>query len=260
MNKSAQIREIGAEMLLNFLYPELQDKWTARHEGTFYRNYSEDILSVSPESAEVTLSRDSFLNLLPQRLFSGEEDLKKGDKLEKHKELEQEMRVLSEAVLPLDSFAFRQRLMLERRTSELLEDKLEYVLRTYFGYDLAAEQNPYVREFAVLLPYVRNWRGSFKNIKTLLSVVFRCPVTVTERRWSETDSTREWIPEIRYELEIPDLAPEAYRSLSADLQPLREFLSEWFMPMEMRLELAVKHHQAPRPLETGLTLDYNTEL
>ena len=255
-----QIPEIGAEMLLNYLYPELEDRWIAHHDGAFYRNYNRDVMELSPEENTVWLSRDGFLDLLPQGLLSREDYLKTGDIQEKHKELEQEMRVLSEAVLPLDSFAFRQRLMLERRTSELLEDKLEYVLRTYFGYDLAAEQNPYVREFAVLLPYVRNWRGSFKNIKTLLSVVFRCPVTVTERRWSETDSTREWIPEIRYELEIPDLAPEAYRSLIADLQPLREFLSEWFMPMEMRLELAVKHHLAPRPLETGLTLDYNTEL
>ena len=73
MNISQQIPEISAEMLLNLLYPELEDKWIAHHDGTFYRNYSRDVLSLSPEEAEVSLSRDSILGLLPRNLLSPEE-------------------------------------------------------------------------------------------------------------------------------------------------------------------------------------------
>ena len=68
-----QISEISAEMLLGRLYPELEDRWTAHHDGTFYRNYSRDVMEVEPEIAEVWLSRDSILGLLPQGLISTEE-------------------------------------------------------------------------------------------------------------------------------------------------------------------------------------------
>ena len=129
-----QIPEIGAEMLLGYLYPELEDRWTARHEGTFYRNYNQDVLSLDPEAAEVSLSRDSLLALLPQGLLSSEDALKKGDKLEKHKEQERQLIILSEAFRPFDTLAFRRQLKVERQVSDLLDSKLEYLLKTYAGY------------------------------------------------------------------------------------------------------------------------------
>ena len=257
---STRIPEIGAEMLLNYLYPELENRWIARHESTFYRNYSRDVMDLSPDELTVWLSRDGFLDLLPQGLFSREDELKKGDWQEKHKELEQQQKILSEAFLPFDTFSFRRSLQMERSVSALVRDKLEYVLKTYFGYDLAAEENPYVREFAVLLPLARQWRGNFGLVRNLLSAVFHCRVEQLERRYSQTDSTRQWLPVIRYELQMPDLSLDAYRNLSREVEPLTAFLSEWFIPMEVRLEIAVKHHLAGRPLDRQAILDYNTEL
>ena len=125
-----QIPDIGAEMLLNYLYPELEERWTARLEGTFYRNYSPDILSLDPETAEVSLSRDGMLKLLPQGLLSQEGDLRKGGKKSSHKDLEYRLKVLSEAFLPFDSFSFRRRMRAERSVSELVGGKLEYLLKT----------------------------------------------------------------------------------------------------------------------------------
>lgn len=255
-----QISEISAEMLLGRLYPELEDRWTAHHDGTFYRNYSRDVMEVEPEIAEVWLSRDSILGLLPQGLISTEDELRTGDKSEKHKELEMRKKLLSEAFLPIDTFTFRRSLKVERNVSELLEGKLEYILKTYFDVDLQDEKNPYVREFAVLLPCIRNRRGDFQLIRRLLSDVFGCEVTMQERRYSETDSTRQWLPSIRYELLVPELTAESYREMLLDVKPLEAFLGEWFVPMEVRLEIEIKQHNALRPLDGGLTLDYNTEL
>ena len=257
---TTQIPEIGAEMLLNYLYPELEDRWIAHHDGAFYRNYSRDVMELSPEENTVWLSRDGFLDLLPQGLLSREDSLKTGDIQEKHKELERQLRILSEAFLPFDSLAFRRRLKLERNLSEVLEGKLSYVLKTYFGVDLEAQENPYVREFAVLLPYVRQWRGDFGQLKSLLSAVFHCPVAMKEGRYSETDSTREWLPVVRYELLVPGLSAAEFQALYTEVKPLEAVLSEWFVPMEVRLELAVREHTDASRVNSRLTLDYNTEL
>ena len=260
MTKISQIPEIGAEMLLNRLYPELQDRWTAHHDGTFYRNYSRDVMDIDPSLETVWLSRDGFLELLPQGLLSKEDEFKTGDVQEKHKELDLQMRILSEAFLPLDSILFRSRLRLESSVSDLLSDKLALILKEYFGYDIAAETNPYVKEFALILPYVRHWRGDLNLIKGLLSSIFHCEVELTVRRYSESDSTRCWLPAIRFELLIPDLTGEDYRALHKDLQPLADFISEWFIPAESRLELLVKHRSAGSLLDTDMILDYNTEI
>ena len=260
MNVNTQIPEIGAEMLLNLLYPELEEKWIAHHDGTFYRNYNRDVLSLSPEELRVWLSRDSLLGLLPRGLYSTEDDLKKGDRTEKIKETELQLKILSEAFLPFDTFTFRRLLKAERSIEELLGDKLAWLIRNYIGFDITEVKNPHVREFAVLLPGIRQWRGDFELMKSLLTSVFRCEVRMEERRWSETDSSVEWLPEIRYELLIPDLSPEEFRSLQADILPLRDFLAEWFMPMDVRLNLAVRQHHVDAGIDSGLILDYNTEL
>lgn len=260
MDLNQQIPEISAEMLLHFLYPELEEKWIVHHEGTFYRNYNRDVLSVEPEEAQVWVSRDSLLRLLPQGLLSPEGELRTSDPDERHDEIQQRLKVLSEAFLPFDSFAFRRRLKAERSIADLLGGKLDYILKHYFGFDFSAEQNPYVRQFAVLLPGIRRWRGDLDLLRSLLSHIFHCEVHLVERRYSETDSTKAWLPEVRYELLIPGLTPEEYRALQADILPLKDFLAEWFIPLDVRLEIAVKHHHADACLNGQLTLDYNTEL
>lgn len=260
MTRTEQIPEIGAEMLLNLLYPELQDRWTVHHEGTFYRNYNRDVLSVSEEDAEVWLSRDSLLRLLPQGLFTTDEDLKQGDIKEKHKELEQQLKILKEAFLPFDTLTFRRQLHTEQQVASLVSGKLPYVLKTYYGFDWEAQQNPYVRELGVLLPFIRERRGDLGLIRRLLECLFRCPVEQREHRYSQEDSTRCWIPLVRFELLKEGLDAREYQSLRKDLEPLAAFLEEWFMPVEVRLELAVKQHGKTPQLGEALTLDYNTEL
>lgn len=260
MSYNVHIPEIGAEMLLNYLYPELEDQWTVRQEGTFYRNYNRDVLSLDPDTASVRLSRDGLLGLLPQGLLSQEEDLLSGDRKEKHKELEQHLKLLSEAFLPFDTFNFRRRLKVERSVSELLNGKLEWLLKSYFGFDLAAESNPYVKEVAVLLPYISRRRGDFGLIRNVLESLFHCPVNMQERRYSQLDSTRCWLPLIRYELLIPGLQAQEYRDLSAAIEPLTDFMAQWFMPMEIKLEIMVRQHGVAPAMGAPLTLDYNTEL
>lgn len=260
MKLDINIPEIGAEMMLNYLYPELADRWIVRNEGTFYRNYNNDALSVDTESGEISLARDGFLKLLPQGLISPADELQKGDKKEKHKEIERRKRVLKEAFIPIDTVTFRRKLKIEREVSELLNQKLEYILRSYFDIEYNKIENPYVKEWASLLPYIRKRRADLRLIKNILESQFKCNVRVFTGRYSETDSTRIWIPLIRYELIIEKLTAEEYKNLTKELDPLREFISEWFIPAEMKCEILIKDHKESPILENKLALDYNTRI
>lgn len=259
MKASYDISQISAEMLLNYLYPELGEKWVAQYAGTFYRNYNNDHLSVYEETAEVVLARDGFLKLLPEALLSDENDLKGGNFSEKYEKLEQKKKIFQEAFMPFNTFSFRQKIRMEKKLSELLGIKLDYLLKTYFHYDLAAETNPYVKEIAVLLPYVSKLRADFGTIAKLLGHMFGCKIQMKMGRYSHVDSTRYWIPKVEYQMLIPDLSSEEYCKLKADIEPLRQFIAEWMMPAEVRCEITIKHHQQPQTVGEGMILDYNTE-
>lgn len=260
MKRDHNIGQISAELLLNYLYPEMEQEWIADDKGSFFRNYNRDILELYTDEKRVELSRDGFLKLLPPGLLSDEEDLKSKDAVSKSKEVERRMHLLNEAFLPIDTMHFRQSLQIERQVSELQSTKVEYLLKEYFGFDLAAEKNPYVKAAAVLLPYAKQWRGDFPALRRLIEVLFDCEVEMTEGRYSESDSTIRWVPMIRYDLLIPNLETEEYKALSSQLQPFADFIREWFIPAEVVCQVNIKEHGQTQQTNTRLTLDYNTEL
>lgn len=260
MNYDINIPEIGAEMMLNYLYPELEEHWIVHNEGTFYRNYNNDTLSVSPETNEIFLARDGFLKLLPQGMISPEDELQKGDKREKHKEIEERKKILKDVFVPIDSVIFRRKLKVEREISQLLNDKLSYILKTYFGIDYNQTKNPYVKELSSLLPFIRNRRGDYGLIKNLLESLFECKVNLFIGRYSETDSTLQWLPLIRYELVKEKLDRLGFIEMSEQLLQVRDFISEWFIPAEMKCEILAKDHSESPILGKKLILDYNTKI
>ena len=248
------LSEISAEMLVNYLYPDLSDRWIVQAEGTFYRNYNSDLLAYDDEAAVVQLSRDSFCQLLPQGLLyrAAERGKVNSEKIMARK------RLLMDLFQPFDTFAFRCRLNLEREVSSLLETRLQEILSRYFGFDLASEQNHYIRETAVLLPFVSHLRGDLYFVRDLLSSLFKCEVQLTIGRYSETDNTRSWLPMARYEMIMPDLSAEEYNRLMKDVRPLNEFVCEWFMPMEAKCFIDIRWKDINLPEEP--VLNYNTHL
>ena len=247
-------------MLLNYLYPEVERKWIAHGEGSFYRNYNNDLLDFDEETMEAWLARDTFLNLLPQGVINNDNDLKGEDAAEKYKKIQRRIQLLNEAFLPIDTTAFRQRLYVERQVSELLQNKLSYILEEYFGIKLDEVESPLVKEAALMLPYVSRKRGDFGLVGALLGALLHCKVKMMTGRYSHTDTTLRWLPRIRYELLIPGLSPEEFRSLNTTLQPLREFICEWFIPFEVKCDILIKEHHSEQQVNTRLTLGYNMEL
>ncbi len=246
-------------MLLNYLYPDLGDQWIARCVGTFYRNYNNDQLSIYEETKEVFLARDGFLKLLPESLLSDEDELRGGNIVEKYKMLESRKRLLKEAFLPFDTFSFRQRMHIEQKVSQLLDVKLDYLLKTFFHYDRSKETNPYVRKISVLLPYVSKLRADFSSVAKLLGTIMNCRIRLKTGRYSHTDSTVHWIPSVEYQVLVHDLTAEQYAKLREEIIPLQTFIAEWFTPAEVRCEITIKHHRLPQIAGSGLILNYNTE-
>lgn len=254
------LSEARAEMLLHYLYPEMDDKWTVEHLGTFYRNFNRDLIVYDEETGEVQVARDSFTKLLPSGLLFSENSLKGKGQQSKINKLKDRQNMMHELFQPLDNVFFKRRMDIEREIASLLDTRQQYVLNTYFHYDIKEETNEYIRQMAGLLPMVRNIRGDFKLIRNILATLFKCEVTCTYGRYSDTDQTRSWIPEIAYELIIEELTPESYEQTAKDLEELRHFMQEWFIPFDVNCVMNIKWHNQSMNESKHWMLDYNTEL
>jgi hypothetical protein len=65
---------------------------------------------------------------------------------------------------------------------------------------------------------------------------------------------------VRYELLIPSLSKDEYQEKDAELKPLKDFLQEWFIPVEVWCQIDIKEHDVQQQTNTRLILGYNTEL
>ena len=239
MNLS-DLSEINAGMLLNQLYPDLMDEWNVRYAGTFYRNYSNDAIKIDKKARQVTLARDVFLKMLPPGFLSDENELRSGSFKARYAQLRERIILLKEQFLPFDCFLFRRELHLEKQVNEILESKEEFILRTWFDIDSDSLPDPLTRELAHLLPYFKNLRGNTVFVRDLLESLLGMPVRLTRGCWSDTDSTRERIPWVRYDIIRDGMDEETYLQESSALQPFADFVREWLLPAEARCEIAYK--------------------
>ena len=114
MKIGRNLYQVRAEVLLNYLYPELEGDWITQYKGTFFRNYNEDILELYEDERKVILARDGFLRLLPEGLLTHDDDLRGEDVAQKFKELEWRRELLNEAFSPFDTYIFRKKLAICR--------------------------------------------------------------------------------------------------------------------------------------------------
>lgn len=254
------LSEISAEVLLNYFYPEMADAWKVQNEGTFYRNFNRDLLAYDEETGEVQVARDGFVKLLPASMLYPESSLKGKGKRQNAEHLTEQRRLFQDMFQPFDILSFRRTLAIERQVYSLLEEKMQYILTTYFHYDLAAETNPYVKEIAVLLPFVRNMRGDYRLLRKLLASLFGFEVTCRIDRFSDTDQTRSWLPQVTYEILVEGLSTEEYEAMNREKEGLIQFLQEWFIPFDVKCYIIIKWHNQSWNDANHWLLDYNTEL
>lgn len=249
------VNEINAEFLLTQLYPELNDAWVARHKGTFFRNYSSDVMATYPDEQLAELSRDGLLKLLPAAFLSDEDELKGKDGAAGYKRVKERLHTLEEAFLPVDTVRFQQTMTVERATQPILEMKQAYILKEYFGFDIEHETNAYVIQAATLLPYVNVLRGDIRLVESLLRIITRREVRMRIRDYSHDDTTLYSIPQVIYTLSADNLSVEDYIAFVAEVSPLMEFLADHFLPFDIKATLEVRGSN-----EEETVLDYNSTL
>lgn len=249
------INEIKAEFLLTQLYPELDDTWVARHKGTFYRNYSADIMKMYPDEKLVELSRDGLLHILPDNFINDDDELKGSDREWRYEKLKKRLHLLDEAFLPLDTIHFRQRIQIERAVAPILMMKLEYILKKYFNYDITEEKNEYVRQVAVLLPYVSTLRGDIALIRNIIAKVTGYDTLMTVSDYSEENTLRYSIPLVTYIVNLDGLSSEKYEEFMNKIQPLMNFLYEHFMPFDMMARIVTQGKN-----DNEIILEYNSTI
>ena len=243
MKTKSNISALRAEVLLNHLYPEQSDSWVVSNKGAFYRNYSEDVLQLDAKLSQVSLSRDGLLRLLPQGLVSTKDELKAAEEL----------------FVPFDSWRFRDSLRAEEDFAYLLENKLNIILKTYYGVDIEAETNPLVREMMKLLPLASSIRGNFHKIGDILMALLnqRVSTHITCYNWS--DKTADTQPMVCYKIWVPELTSESYKELEKNIEALKNFLVEWFIPFDTYCAIEIKTEKATS-LNNTMLLNYNTKL
>lgn len=243
------LAEIKAEMLLNYLFPEKTEVWIARHRSAFYRGYNQDILSLDEENDKLELARNGYLKLLPREMMAPGEEARNGKSFE---EIGRRIELVEEAFLPLDAFAFRNSLKIEKQVAELLEERFEYLLRTYFDIDIDKITNPMLRRAVTLLPSVSKHRGNLDYIRGMLKVIVGCEVMMSTGKYSEGDSSKAWVPMVRYDLMIDGLTKTKYAKKLKEITPLVDFIREWYMPVEVEMIVKIKGRGKGNLLEYNL--------
>lgn len=240
---NTNISALRAEVLLNHLYPEQSDSWVVTNKGTFYRNYSEDVLQLDANLSQVSLSRDGLLRLLPQGLVSTKDELKEAEEL----------------FVPFDSWRFRDSLRAEEDFAYLLENKLNIILKTYYGVDIEAETNPLIKEMMKLLPQASSIRGNFHKIGDILKALLNKRVTTHITCYNWSDKTADTQPMVCYKVWMPELTSESYKELEKNIEALKNFLVEWFIPFDTYCAIEIKAEKTTS-LNNAMLLNYNTKL
>lgn len=253
--------EISAEMLLEYLYPGMEKEWRVNAAGSFYRNYQPDVKDLDSRTGEITLARNGFVQLLPSTFISPRNELLSRGAKQQAEVVKERKQRLQEAFKPFDTFSFRKRLDIERQTSALLEQKLSFILRTFFGVDMDALESPLVRKAAALLPYVRTYRGDLRIIRDMISSITGYEVVQDlSHRYSERESFIAWLPEVRFEILVPGLTPLQYAEKVAEIGPFADFIREWFMPYDVYTDIVIRDPDRGKRLGEGAMLDYNGKL
>lgn len=248
-----ELSNIKAEMLLNYLYPDLTERWRVEHKGVFYRNYSNDIMSYDAEQGSVQISRDGLLRLVPPRMISS---ILSGDEIRSESQKEQlDISLLEELFTPIDSVLFRLNMLAERQASQMLDGYEEYIIREHFGYDLHNESNKYLALMLRLLPYVSRLRVDYSTLTTILRRIIGAPVNFEQMNFTQSDRHGVVLMRVLFTIEIMGLSGEEYRTLCSELKPLFDLLREWFIAFDHVSEFRVRNHS-----ERGDVLSYNTRL
>lgn len=251
---TSDFRRLKAEVILDMLYPDMKPL-LVRDKGNFYRNYNPDLMDIDPSRNEIELSRDGILKSLPNNFLSFDDELAK-DARENSEAINRRLKLLYDAFMPIDTYMFNQQRNAQRQIDSLLRNKVQNIIRLFFGIDVTTETNPYIEQMAYLLPFARRIKGRIALVKAILARVIDAPITARSYPFSTLDTTIGYIPKTLISVHKAGLNRETYLEYYNQIKALNKFVSDWFIPFDHILEIEVVNTED----EQNDILNYNTKI
>lgn len=258
MSYEVEFSNIRAEVLMNYLYPEKGEGWIVENLGLFYRNYQEDLISLDLKSGNISLARSSFLKLLPAGMISNERSNSRDP--ESRDAERRNIRQLSEIFKPVDSFCFHKSLYNESFLAESYENRVEYLLKHIYRYDIEAERSELVRRFAPLILLRERIKGDMGLIGDLLREFLDLELKMSVDSYRDNDWSEIMLTRVTYTIVVEGLSQDRYRLKSEELTPLFDFIREWFIPLEIVAEFKIHDTTLESNVRKDGLLGYNLKL
>ncbi|MDR1553541.1 MAG: hypothetical protein LBS69_08795 [Prevotellaceae bacterium] len=245
-NRYSNHREIKAETILSL--ENLSDFaiQTYENSGTFYRNYSPDL--VDYHNNMLTLSRDGIYKLLPEGLFFSEEELKNNTTFkETFEQIKDEKKRISLFFQPFDTEYFKLSLALEKQINKLSEKSNEILLKLFFDKTIEG----YATSLRSLFPHISQIKGNEYLIINILKII----LDVSKIELIKKECHRKC-----FIIHIPNFYREEYTQKTQQISTLFDTLKEYFLPFDIDYDFKIKDQQQKFILGENLILDYNTNI
>ena len=246
INGNVNLFGIRAETILSL--EDLPDfsVQTKENSGTFYRNYSSDLIEYDSDNNTITLSRDSTYHFLPEGLFFKEDELKNGKNFkETSDKIKEKKREICNFFQPFDTEYFKLSSALEKQINKLSEKGNNILLDLFFDKTVETQC------IASLLPQINQIKGNEYLIITILKTILK----IKKIELIEMDCCTKY-----FIIHIPNLSKEEYTQKTQQVSGIFEILKEYFLPFDINYDFKIKDREQRFILGKNLILDYNTNL
>jgi len=254
INGNVNLHEIRAETILSLEDLSKFSVQTKENGGTFYRNYSSDLIEYESDNT-ITLSRDSIYHLLPEGLFFEEDELKNSkDFRETSDKLKEKKREISHFFQPFDTEYFKLSLALEKQMNKISQKGNEILLDLFFdkpAVTAAVETGRAPSLQRLLLPQISQIKGNEYLIIDILKII----LNVKKIELIEMDYCAK-----RFIIHIPNLSKEEYDQKTQQISDIFEILKEYFLPFDIDYDFKIKDREQKFILNKNLILDYNINI
>jgi len=233
----------SAEFLLSTLCSNA-DEYTVSYCGESRRTLFGELLNIDTAYNEAVVARDGMMQILPEGLLFGKEEIKDLVEYNKKKEALDEFFTQN-----FDNPVFHTGLKWEKKLSWLEENLSTLVLKELFDITLGSTANVEVKKLAQQIPVGQYIKGNIKMLSLVSQHILKHDVEV-----------RESGKQIIFTVLVDNLSATEYLEEKKQLSQYFSKLAEWFLPYDCQCSYEVKAHERHMKLGKKLILNYNTRL
>ena len=233
----------SAEFLLSTLCSNA-DEYTVSYCGEPRRSLFGELLNVDSAYSKAVVARDGMMQILPEGLLFGKEEIKDLEEYNKKKEALDEFFTQN-----FDNPVFHTGLKWEKKLSWLEKNLSIIVFKELFDITLDSTANIEVKKLAQLIPVGQCFKGNIKMLSLISQHILKHDVEV-----------RLLGKHVIFTVLVDNLSATDYLEEKKQLSNYFSKMAEWFLPYDCKCTYEVKAHERHMKLGKKLILNYNTRL